>query len=376
MLVMTDCAQVELGTRAILAVGGADRRSFLQGLISNDINKASEARAIHAAFLTAQGRFLSAFSIVALGEELLLETEAATLEDLRKRLTMYRLRSKVTLEPMGDWAVLALIGSDAAAAAGLPAEPGAAAAFLDGIAFVDPRTAALGVRLLLPRASVPALAARGWRVAAPAEYEALRLRLGVPEGRQRRLRRGEARDRHAVGRAGDVVEPDASRRNDRGRVAAMLAADAELDVLARGAAALGRDLHQLADAFLVEETKGSFSRCPSRHRRQELARHRRATGRRSSASGRWCRRRRTRRLGDLARAQRRARQLDHRADAVVDVTPALGEHLCARRDERRASGSRARACVATSGIMISAPAPCRSLATSTAASKMARACIS
>lgn len=181
---MTDCAQVELGTRAILAVGGADRVAFLQGLVSNDVTRASEAHAIHAAFLTAQGRFLNEFAIVARGDGLLLETEAAKLDDLRKRLTMYRLRSKVTLEPMPDWSVIALIGADAAAAAGLAAEPGAAAPFLDGVAFVDPRLAALGVRLLLPRASLPALAARGWRVAATAEYEALRLRLGVPEGSQ------------------------------------------------------------------------------------------------------------------------------------------------------------------------------------------------
>jgi tRNA-modifying protein YgfZ len=182
MQLMTDCAHVELGTRAILAVGGADRRSFLQGLISNDINKASETCAIHAAFLTAQGRFLNEFAIVARGEQLLLETEAAKLEELRKRLTMYRLRSKVTLEPMPDWAVVQLIGTDAPDAVGLAADPGAAAAFLGGVAFVDPRIAALGVRLLLPRASLETLAARGWRTATAADYDARRLALGVPEG--------------------------------------------------------------------------------------------------------------------------------------------------------------------------------------------------
>lgn len=185
---MTDCAQIELvqaelAGRALLAVGGADRRTFLQGLVSNDVNKASARHAIHAAFLTAQGRFLNEFAIVEHGERLLLETEAALLEELRKRLTMYRLRSKVVLEPMADWAVIALIGADAPAAVGLPAEAGAATAFLDGVAFVDPRLAALGVRVLLPRAALPRLAARGWQTAPAAAYEERRLRLGVPEGR-------------------------------------------------------------------------------------------------------------------------------------------------------------------------------------------------
>jgi hypothetical protein len=52
------------------------------------------------------------------------------------------------------------------------------------------------------------------------------------------LRRREPRDRHAEGRAGDVVEADLLAEGDGGRVAAMLAADAELEVRARLAPAL------------------------------------------------------------------------------------------------------------------------------------------
>jgi folate-binding protein YgfZ len=174
--------RVDLTGRALLAVGGADRRTFLQGLVSNDVNKASVERAIHAAFLTPQGRFLNEFAIVEHGERLLLETEAAQLADLLKRLGMYRLRSKVTLEPAPDWAVVALIGDAAPAAVGLRAEAGAATAFLDGVAFVDPRLAALGVRLLLPRAALPRLAVCGWAPAPVEVYERRRLALGVPEG--------------------------------------------------------------------------------------------------------------------------------------------------------------------------------------------------
>jgi hypothetical protein len=42
------------------------------------------------------------------------------------------------------------------------------------------------------------------------------------------LRGGEAGDRHPVGRARDVIEPDFAAEADRGGVAAVLAADAEL----------------------------------------------------------------------------------------------------------------------------------------------------
>src|SRR5438128_735543 len=64
---------------------------------------------------------------------------------------------------------------------------------------------------------------------------------------KRGLRRRKARDRHAERRTRDVVEPDLVAEGDRGRIAAMLAADAELQSVARLAAAIRRDADQFAD---------------------------------------------------------------------------------------------------------------------------------
>ena len=47
-----------LDDRGILRIAGEDRAPFLQGLISNDIMKASPSRALWWAFLTPQGKFL------------------------------------------------------------------------------------------------------------------------------------------------------------------------------------------------------------------------------------------------------------------------------------------------------------------------------
>src|SRR4051812_3983734 len=69
---------------------------------------------------------------------------------------------------------------------------------------------------------------------------------------ERRGRRSQPGGRRPVRRAGNVVEADALAEVDRGRVAAMLAADAELEVGANEAAALDGDLHQVADPLLVE----------------------------------------------------------------------------------------------------------------------------
>ena len=69
---------------------------------------------------------------------------------------------------------------------------------------------------------------------------------------QRRLRGREAGDRDAEGRARDVVETRLLAEGDRGRIAAVLAADAELEVGAGRAAALGGDGDEFADAFGVQ----------------------------------------------------------------------------------------------------------------------------
>lgn len=179
---MTDIALILPGNRAVLAVAGPDRATFLQGLVSNDVARAMQGAAIHAALLTPQGRFLHDFAIVPDGERLLLDTDAAGAEALRKRLLAYRLRSKATIEVLEGWGVALLLGADARRAAGLGDEPGACAPFEGGVALADPRLPALGVRLVLPPEGLAALARHGWP-ARPAEaYEDLRVALGVPDG--------------------------------------------------------------------------------------------------------------------------------------------------------------------------------------------------
>ena len=124
--------------------------------------------------------------MVAQGETLLLDGEAARLDDLRRRLALYKLRSKVTLAARDASASRRCRAS--AAATRRRARPretheGAARAFGGGIAYVDPRLAALGVRLALPRAAgEAALAALGFAPAEAADYDRLRLALGVPDG--------------------------------------------------------------------------------------------------------------------------------------------------------------------------------------------------
>ena len=164
--------------RALLAVAGEDRRKFLQGLVSNDVDKATESRAVWAALLTPQGKFLHEFFIAEIGETLYLEGEAARLSDLKRRLSIYKLRSKVTLAEAGGFKVFAVFGGGAADALSLREEPGAARPMWGGLGFVDPRRVAMGARVWLPEGAVPA----GIDAAPFGAWDTHRIILGIPDG--------------------------------------------------------------------------------------------------------------------------------------------------------------------------------------------------
>jgi folate-binding protein YgfZ len=137
-----------LTDRAVIRLSGDDVRGFVQGLVTSDV---TGARPVWAGLLTPQGKCLFDFIIWDDGEGLLLDCEAAAADDLAKRLSIYRLRRRITIERNNALAVH--WSTDAG----------------EGVA--DPRLAGLGNRWLAP-ADEPA---SGWL-----EH---RLRLGVCEGR-------------------------------------------------------------------------------------------------------------------------------------------------------------------------------------------------
>ena len=164
-----------LSHRSVIALTGQDRVEFLQGLISNDTTKVSAGQAIWAALLPPQGRFLNDMFVSDGGSDtLLIETERDRAAALAKKLTMYTLRSKVKVEDRsGSMEVAVVFGDNADKALGIE----------KCVSYVDPRLPALGVRVLAPTGEVAAiLGSHGFAPAMPADYDALRLPLGVPDG--------------------------------------------------------------------------------------------------------------------------------------------------------------------------------------------------
>jgi len=172
-----------LESRGILSVGGEDRTTFLQGLISNDIDRVAVDRAIWAALLTPQGKYLHDFFVAGIDETLYLDCESDRLMDLGKRLHRYKLRAQVELGIGEGMAVYALFGGGALDALNLSADAGAARSLRDGIVYTDPRLPAVGARALLPACDAEnLLETLGFHAADTNSYETLRLEHGLSDG--------------------------------------------------------------------------------------------------------------------------------------------------------------------------------------------------
>ena len=151
---MTDAsASLRLARRALIRLGGADWRDFLQNLISQEVDTLTPGEARFGALLTPQGRLLFDLFVVGREDGAWLDVEAETRAALILRLTMYRLRAKVE------------IAADETPVAWSPGP-------VTGEGWVaDPR--------------LPALGFRGYGVATEGEgdeaYDGHRLALGVPD---------------------------------------------------------------------------------------------------------------------------------------------------------------------------------------------------
>ncbi|MGB7917759.1 MAG: folate-binding protein [Rhodomicrobium sp.] len=153
--------------RSVLEVVGEDRLSFLQGLVTNDVEGLAEREGRFTGLLSPQGKILFDFFVVSAGDAFLIDCSSELAANITKRLALYRLRAKVTIADVSDrWRVGAAWGEGAAewAEANAP------------VIYPDPRLPALGFRLLVLGSHQPEFSASF------ADYEAMRIAFAVPEG--------------------------------------------------------------------------------------------------------------------------------------------------------------------------------------------------
>src|SRR5712692_10620200 len=154
-----------LPDRGVVKVDGEDVRRFLNGLLTSDVTKVAPGAPRYAALLTPQGKIIVDCIVVEAPAKdsggFFLDCPRARATALVDRLNFYKLRAKLLVEDLSE--ILGVMAAwNGSGATGC------------GLAYPDPRLAALGMRIMLP----PHLVEQ----ADAAAYEAHRIALGVPRG--------------------------------------------------------------------------------------------------------------------------------------------------------------------------------------------------
>lgn len=117
--------------RTLIRVSGADARSFLQGLLTQDLDRLDAAGVLYAALLSPQGKLIADMFLWGQSDGgVLIDADPARGAELLRRLLLYKLRAQVNIETVSGQA--AVLMSDAPFAS----------------AIADPRLPALGWRAI------------------------------------------------------------------------------------------------------------------------------------------------------------------------------------------------------------------------------------
>ena len=156
-----------LDDRAVIALTGPDARTFLQGLVTNDMGKLAPGAALYTALLSPQGKILFDFLVAEGDGALLLDVARDTRDALLRKLKLYRLRARVEIEARDQLGVFVNL-------AGHP--DNRPTPYVErAVSFTDPRLPQLGIRSIGARAEMPA------HLPGAKAYHDHRLALGVPE---------------------------------------------------------------------------------------------------------------------------------------------------------------------------------------------------
>jgi tRNA-modifying protein YgfZ len=118
---------VDRSARGRLVVSGNDRASYLQGLLTNDTVALKAGEGCYAAYLTAQGRMISDLWVYELGDLMLVDLPGETKDTVLAKLDQFIFSEDVQLgDVTATFAQIAIVGPDAATAAGGLLEGGAA----------------------------------------------------------------------------------------------------------------------------------------------------------------------------------------------------------------------------------------------------------
>jgi len=140
---------ITLEDRGFIQVNGPDAKDFLQNIVTNDIEKATNNSTVFSSILTPQGKYLFEFFILKLKDGYLLECEKKLTTEIIKLLNFYKLRSKIDFIDLSEKYVAAVISLEKfgeISSSGLT--KGSTASYRDDPVYIDPRNDKLGAKII------------------------------------------------------------------------------------------------------------------------------------------------------------------------------------------------------------------------------------
>jgi folate-binding protein YgfZ len=114
-----DCGLLDRSDRGKLALTGAGAKEFLNGQVSNEVEGLHPGEGVYAAFLTHKGKMLGDLRILDLGDELFLDTERGSLQELFNMIRRFKIGYDVGLHKRTlERGLLSLVGPRAREIAG------------------------------------------------------------------------------------------------------------------------------------------------------------------------------------------------------------------------------------------------------------------
>lgn len=168
--------------RGILKISGSDRLAFLQGLITNDVAQLAKDKSLYSLLLTSQGKHSFDFFLTAVGDECWIEADRTRLDELKKRLSLYKLRSNITIDIDLEQHIFCLWGDEVTDVFNLVNVLGQTQHTPLWHAYVDPRYKDLGIRMMVNTDHLNGLQqCEGVTIIEAEDYRYHRYGLGVPE---------------------------------------------------------------------------------------------------------------------------------------------------------------------------------------------------
>ena len=138
-----------LKDRGVIYINGKDAKEFLQNIVTNDINKVNNTYSCFSSLLTPQGKYLFDFIIVKHKQGYLLDCELNQIDELIKRLNVYKLNSKIEILNLSNEFQVAVISNEKFLSfKNSKNEEGYTLTYRDDPFFIDPRNKKLGARVI------------------------------------------------------------------------------------------------------------------------------------------------------------------------------------------------------------------------------------